>query len=71
MDKIVKTGETPAGHASPAGLCGACCHVRVVRSDRGSVFYQCRRSLTDPTYPAYPRIPVLQCEGYERRRPEH
>ena len=47
------------------GLCRACRHVRVVRSDRGSVFYQCRRSFTDPAYPAYPRLPVLRCAGYE------
>ncbi|HUI42221.1 MAG TPA: hypothetical protein VL523_09640 [Terriglobia bacterium] len=48
------------------GLCRACRHARVVRSDRGSVFYQCRLALTDPAFPAYPRLPVLRCAGYER-----
>jgi hypothetical protein len=47
------------------GLCGACRHVRVVRSDRGSVFYQCQRSFTDAAFPAYPRLPVLRCAGYD------
>jgi len=47
------------------GLCFSCQHVRLVRADRGSVFYQCQRSATDPTYPKYPRLPVLQCPGYE------
>jgi len=47
------------------GLCEGCRYVRVVRSDRGSVFYQCRRSQTDARYPAYPRLPVLRCAGYE------
>jgi hypothetical protein len=25
----------------------------------------CNRSLTDPAYDKYPRLPVLQCPGYE------
>ena len=52
------------------GLCRSCRHARVVRSDRGSVFYQCRRSFTDPAYAAYPRLPVLRCPGYEREASE-
>lgn len=47
------------------GLCLSCQHVRLVRTDRGSIFYQCQRSATDPSYPKYPRLPVLQCRGYE------
>jgi hypothetical protein len=27
----------------------------------------CERSKTDPRYPKYPRVPVLECRGYERR----
>ncbi len=26
----------------------------------------CERSLTDPSFPRYPRLPVLSCRGYER-----
>jgi hypothetical protein len=48
-----------------AGLCFACKHVRVIRSDRGSVFYQCQRAATDPRYSPYPALPVLRCQGYE------
>jgi hypothetical protein len=48
------------------GLCILCRHVRVVRSDRGSIFYQCLRSFADPEFPAYPRLPVLHCRGFER-----
>jgi hypothetical protein len=36
-----------------------------MESDRGSVFYMCQRSLTDPGFPKYPRLPVVQCRGYE------
>jgi len=49
------------------GLCACCKHVRFIRSDRGSVFYLCRRSATDASYSQYPRLPVLVCRGYEAR----
>jgi hypothetical protein len=48
-----------------AGLCASCKHVRIVRSDRDSVFYQCKRAATDPRFPQYPALPVLICGGYE------
>ena len=35
-----------------------------IRSDRGSTFYRCRLSDSDPRFPKYPRLPVLQCAGY-------
>lgn len=46
------------------GLCETCIHLQVIRSDRGSVFYRCRLSETDPRFPKYPRIPVIQCDGW-------
>jgi hypothetical protein len=36
-----------------------------LRSDRGALFYQCQLSFTDARYPKYPRLPVLECAGYE------
>jgi hypothetical protein len=48
----------------PAGLCETCCHCQSIRSDRGGVFLMCRRGLTDPAYPKYPRLPVVQCAGF-------
>jgi hypothetical protein len=50
----------------PAGLCASCTHARRVESSRGSVFYLCERSAIDPSYPKYPRLPVLQCSGYAK-----
>jgi hypothetical protein len=47
-----------------AGLCAACRHARRIESDRGSVFYQCGLSATDPQFPKYPRLPVVRCSGY-------
>jgi hypothetical protein len=49
------------------GLCFTCQQARQVRTDRGSVFYQCQRSSVDPQYPKYPRLPVLHCPGYEAK----
>ena len=39
--------------------------MRLMASDRGSTFYLCERSATDPQFPKYPRLPVLHCAGYE------
>jgi hypothetical protein len=47
------------------GLCRDCQHSRRVESDRGSVFFRCELSQTDPSFPKYPRLPVLTCSGYQ------
>jgi GrpB-like predicted nucleotidyltransferase (UPF0157 family) len=51
---------------SRAGLCADCVHARRVESARGSVFFLCELSLTDPRFPKYPRLPILSCSGYLR-----
>ena len=51
---------------TPIGLCEDCANAKIVRSDRDSVFYQCRLSATDPRFPKYPRLPVLTCSGYRK-----
>jgi hypothetical protein len=51
-------------HPSPVGLCADCRFAHVIQSDRGSVFYQCRLSFTDPRFEKYPRLPVVECAGY-------
>ncbi|HWE34634.1 MAG TPA: hypothetical protein VG410_14175 [Solirubrobacteraceae bacterium] len=51
-----------------AGLCNTCRHQQVVGTTRGSAFSLCRRSKDEPErFPRYPRLPVQQCSGYERR----
>jgi hypothetical protein len=50
-----------------AGLCETCAHAKVIVSDRGSTFYTCLRSKTDPRFPRYPRLPVVACIGYDER----
>jgi hypothetical protein len=50
-----------------AGLCDSCAHQRVIRNTRGSSFSLCERSRSDPSYPKYPRLPVLRCAGFQAR----
>ncbi|HEY2604150.1 MAG TPA: hypothetical protein VGI67_21515 [Thermoleophilaceae bacterium] len=57
--------------AYPAGLCDRCRHQRVVKNTRGSVFSLCERSKAEPeSFPRYPRLPVLECRGFEERATE-
>jgi hypothetical protein len=55
--------------AASAGLCAVCRHARVVGSRRGSRFWLCSRSRTDPQFPRYPALPVLRCAGHEAGPP--
>ena len=52
-----------------AGLCTTCVHARVITSSKGSAFYLCQLSFTDPRFARYPRLPVLACGGYQPRSP--
>jgi hypothetical protein len=47
------------------GLCPRCEHVKIVTSERGSVFLLCLLSADDPRFPKYPPQPVVSCEGFE------
>ena len=58
------TGKPRENFVAGIGLCADCEFMRKIQSDRGSVFYQCRLSATNPKFPKYPRLPVLTCEGY-------
>jgi len=46
-------------------MCDTCAHRQVVRTGRGSEFTLCQRSKDDPSYPKYPRLPVVRCRGHE------
>jgi hypothetical protein len=39
--------------------------MRRMESDRGSVFYLCWLSASDTRFAKYPRLPVLECAGYQ------
>ena len=52
------------------GLCADCVHAQDVRSGRGSEFLRCKMSELDGRFPRYPRIPVLDCDGYAQAAAE-
>jgi hypothetical protein len=52
--------------STEAGLCANCAHAKTVVSDRGSVFLRCLLAETDPRFAKYPRLPVLECAGFQR-----
>ena len=58
----------PGSTRPQAGLCDRCSHQRLVQNTRGGEFSLCERSRTDPAYPRYPRLPVLDCAGFEPRQ---
>jgi hypothetical protein len=63
------SADRPAPTA--AGLCDSCRHQQIVRNTRGSAFSLCRRSRSQPErFARYPRLPVAECAGYERRATE-
>jgi len=55
--------------ASPAGLCGSCRNVRIIRGDKRNIYYLCRLSAKDSRYAKYPALPVTDCAGFVRREP--
>ena len=53
-----------------AGLCDGCANQKVVTSQKGTTFSFCELSKWDLRFPKYPRIPVLNCAGFEAERAE-
>ncbi len=62
-----RKADNPGSERLRVGLCADCRYMKKIESARGSTFYLCQRSATDPTFPKYPRLPVLQCCGYEQK----
>jgi len=46
------------------GLCARCCHARRLHNARGSDFWQCLASATDPSLRRFPRLPVERCHAF-------
>jgi hypothetical protein len=49
------------------GLCGTCLHAKLNETRRGTVYLRCTRAEWDTALLRYPRLPVTQCTGFERR----
>lgn len=61
---LVSISEDTANQRARAGLCADCSQARTVEGAHRSRFYLCERSASDPTFPKYPRLPVLACPGF-------
>jgi hypothetical protein len=43
-------------------------HARRIESSQGSVFYLCELSFTHPRFTKYPRLPVISCDGFKKKK---
>ena len=66
----------PAGAPGPsawgklgaeAGLCAACQHAKLNETRKGTAYLRCTRAAWDSRLPRYPRLPVTDCPGFDRR----
>jgi len=48
-------------------LCETCTSMREVTTPKGSRFFLCQLSQTNPAYPKYPPQPVVRCEGFKQK----
>ena len=46
------------------GLCETCRWVRVIQTQKGTVYHWCGHSRVDPRFPRYPRLPVMNCTAF-------
>ncbi|HEY5377468.1 MAG TPA: hypothetical protein VIK01_27500 [Polyangiaceae bacterium] len=51
------------------GLCATCSHARVIQTTKGSEFWLCEKSKTDPRFTKYPPLPIRACLGFARSEP--
>jgi hypothetical protein len=58
----------PEKREPDAGLCSTCMHARRIESSQGSVFYLCELSFTHPRFTKYPRLPVISCDGFKKKK---
>jgi hypothetical protein len=58
--------QTPSRTCPPgAGLCAGCANLKLVGSPGRTTFVLCERARTDARFVRYPRLPVLECPGFE------
>ena len=65
MPKQDREAAWAALGAAP-GLCASCVHAKLNATNRGTAYLRCTRAAWDSRLTRYPRLPVLECEGYER-----
>jgi len=53
----------PIGPPDPVGLCRDCRYGRQVPATKAT-YWLCKRSVDDPSFPRYPRLPIRACRGF-------
>jgi len=48
------------------GLCRTCRHAKLNQTRRGTAYLRCTRAEWDPALTRYPRLPVVECAGFEQ-----
>lgn len=48
------------------GLCGTCASMRDVVNENGHHYFLCNLSKMDVRYPKYPKLPMVNCDGYKK-----
>lgn len=56
------------GPSAQVGLCATCAHARNVPAPRAT-YWRCALAATDPRFVKYPRLPVIECDGYTPGEP--
>jgi propionyl-CoA synthetase len=47
------------------GLCAGCQHAKLNETRRGTAYLRCTRAAWDSRLPRYPRLPVMECVGFD------
>jgi hypothetical protein len=68
MNRCLNESMTEGLPVEP-GLCGHCRHALIRPTRRGTVYLRCGRAEWDPAMDRYPRLPVLECAGYDKADP--
>ncbi|HEY3664350.1 MAG TPA: hypothetical protein VGL19_00060 [Polyangiaceae bacterium] len=57
--------DSDAQRRARVGLCLTCVHARCIESAKGSEFWLCELSKSDPRFKKYPPLPVRACFGFK------
>jgi len=53
------------------GLCASCRHAKLNETRRDTAYLRCARAAWDDSLPRYPRLPVLECAGFQQASPDN
>jgi hypothetical protein len=71
VDGNAQPGRELRGEEARVGLCVRCRFGRAQPSPRtGHRFWRCGRSDTEPEFPRYPRLPLIECSGFTKPESE-